>query len=353
MREREGFQFGNRRVGLDSPPLIVAEISANHNGSLERALEIVDAAAEAGAHAVKLQTFTPDTMTLAVSSAGFVVDDPQSPWHGRTLYDLYEEAQTPWAWHEPIFVRARERGLLCFSTPFDASSIAFLERFDPPAYKIASFEITDLALIAAAARTNRNVVLSTGMATVAEIDDAVRTVRANGCGGIVLLKCTSIYPALAADGNLATIPHLRELFGTEVGLSDHAPGVGVAVGAVALGATLVEKHVTLRRADGGPDAGFSLEPEELRALVVETERAWQARGRVRYGPLPVERASLQFRRSLYVAEDMRAGEVFTDRNLRVVRPGFGIEPRFYERVLGRRIAADAKRGTPVTWELLA
>lgn len=352
MSERSSIRFGRRRVGLDQPPLVIAELSGNHNRSLDRALALVDAAADAGAHAVKLQTYSAEIMTLDVRTAGFVIDDQQSLWYGRSLYDLYEEAHTPWEWHEALFARARERGMECLSTPFDASAIEFLERFDPPAYKVASFELTDLELIAATARTGRPIILSTGMASVAEIDDAIRTARANGSNDVIVLKCTSTYPASPANSNVATIPHMRSLFDTEVGISDHTPGVGVSVAAVALGATLIEKHFTLRRADGGVDSAFSLEPSELRALVEESERAWLGRGQVRYGPSQDEQASLQFRRSIYVAADVHAGEVFTEKNLRVVRPGFGLEPRHFRHVLGRRAAADTKKGTPFTWELL-
>lgn len=347
-----GVPFGRRRIGLDVEPLVIAEMSGNHNRSLDRAIEIVDAAAAAGAHAIKLQTYTPDTMTLDVRTADFIIDDTGSLWNGRSLYDLYAEAQTPWEWHEPIFRRARERGIECLSSPFDETAVAFLERFDPPAYKIASFEITDLRLIAAAARTGRTVILSTGMATLAEIDDARRTALDAGAGGVVLLKCTSTYPSSPRNSNIATIPNLRAAFDCEVGISDHTAGVGVSVAAVALGATVIEKHFTLRRADGGVDSAFSLEPAEVRTLVEESKRAWEAVGTVGYGPLPDEERSLQFRRSLYVARDMRAGEAFDAENLRVVRPGHGLEPRFYESVLGRRVAADTKKGTPLTWELV-
>lgn len=352
MSDSAGIVFGSRRISLNAPPIVIAELSGNHNRSLERALELVDAAAEAGAHAVKLQTYTADIMTLDVSGAGFVIDDPQSLWNGRSLHDLYDEAHTPWEWHEAVFARARERSMECLSTPFDASAVEFLERFNPPAYKIASFELTDLELIAEVARTGRPLLLSTGMATVAEIDDAVRTARENGSADIVLLKCTSTYPASPAHSNIATIPHLRDLFRVEVGISDHTPGIGVSVGAVALGASLIEKHFTLRRADGGVDSAFSLEPDELSALLVESERAWLGRGEISYGATRAEQASKQFRRSIYVSRDVKAGEIFTRENLRVIRPGFGLEPRYLLQVLGRRAAADTKKGTPLAWELL-
>jgi N-acetylneuraminate synthase len=349
----ESISFGSRRIGADVPPLVIAELSGNHNGSLERALALVDAAATAGAHAVKLQTYTPDTMTLDIADGDFVIDDPTSLWYGRTLYDLYGEASTPWEWHEALFARAREHGIECFSTPFDESAIEYLERFDPPGYKIASFEVTDLRLIGVAARTGRPMILSTGMATLREIDEAVRTARDAGASDVVLLQCTSTYPASPENSHVRTIPNMRETFGCEIGLSDHTGGIGVAVAAVALGAVMIEKHVTLSRADGGVDSAFSLEPAELRSLVVETERAWQSLGEVRYGPTHAERASLRFRRSIYVSEDVRAGEELGRNNVRVVRPGFGLAPKHFTSVLGRRAKSDIARGTALRWDLLA
>ena len=346
-------RFAERAVGEGARPLIVAELSGNHNGSLERALAIVDAAADAGADAVKLQTYTADTMTLDAGGRDFTIDDPSSPWHGRRLYDLYGEAATPWEWHPALFERARERGIACFSSPFDESAIAYLERFDPPAYKIASFELTDLPLIAAAARTGRPLIVSTGMATLEEIGAAVTTAREHGAPDVVLLKCTSTYPASPQNSHLRTIPDLRARFGCEVGLSDHTGGIGAAIAAVALGAAMIEKHVTLARADGGVDAAFSLEPHELAALVLESARAWEALGEVRYGPTRAERGSLRFRRSLYVADDVRAGDELTPRNVRIVRPGFGLPPSAYADVLGRRAARDLARGTALAWEHIA
>ena len=345
-------RIGSRAVGPDAAPFIVAELSGNHNGSLERALALIDAAADAGAHAVKLQTYTPDTMTLDLAAPGFVIDDPASLWHGRTLYDLYAEAATPWHWHEALFARARARGIACWSTPFDESAIALLETFDPPAYKIASFELLDLPLIAAAAATGKPVIVSTGMATAGEIEEAVATARGGGAGGVVLLQCTSSYPASPEDSNIATIPDLRDRFGCEVGLSDHTAGIGVSVASVALGASMIERHLTLARADGGVDAAFSLEPAELAALVVESERAWLGRGTVRYGPAASERASLQFRRSLYVTADVRAGEALSAENVRAIRPGFGLAPKHLGSVLGRRARRDLPRGTALGWDLI-
>lgn len=345
-------QIESCTIGVDSSPFVIAEMSGNHNQSLERALTIVDAAADAGAHALKLQTYTADTLTLDVAEREFFISDPNSLWKGASLHQLYRQAYTPWEWHKPIFDRCRERGMVCFSTPFDETAVDFLESLDAPAYKIASFENIHLPLIRKAASTGKPLIISTGMASIAELDEAVQTARGAGCTDIILLKCTSTYPATPENTNILTIPHLRGLFGVQVGLSDHTMGIGVSVAAVALGATVIEKHFTLRRADGGVDSAFSLEPEELKSLVEETGRAWQALGSVSYGPTEKEKASLQFRRSLYVAEDMRAGEVFTERNLRAVRPGHGLPPKYLETLLGRSVKRDVQKGTPVSWELL-
>jgi N-acetylneuraminate synthase len=343
----------DHEIGAGHRPYLIAELSGNHNGSLDRALEIVDAAAACGADAIKLQTYTAETMTLDSRRPGFVIENPSSPWHGRQLFDLYREAHTPWAWHAPIMARAAAAGLACFSTPFDETAVDFLETLDVPAYKIASFEVTDLPLIRKTAATGRPMIVSTGMATLAEIDEAVRTARDAGCRDLVLLKCTSTYPASPRDTNLATIPHLRAAFGCEVGLSDHTMGCGVAVAAVALGATMIEKHFTLSRADGGVDASFSMEPQELRQLREDTERASLAIGAVRYGATASETESLQFRRSLYVVRDLRAGEPLDAGAVRAIRPGHGLPPRFLGSVIGRRAGRDLPAGTPLAWELLA
>jgi len=345
--------IGNREVGANARPYLIAEMSGNHNQSLERALAIVDAAAAAGADAIKLQTYTAQTMTLDVRAPGFVIDDPASLWAGRRLYELYEEAHTPWDWHRPIMERAASHGLHCFSTPFDDSAVDFLESLGVPAYKVASFENTDLPLIRRIARTGKPMIISTGMATAAEIDEAVRTAREVGARDLVLLKCTSTYPATPENTNVRTIPNMRDAFGCDVGLSDHTMGCGVAIAAVALGAVVVEKHFTLRRADGGVDSAFSLEPEEFARLRTETERAWQGLGRVAYGGTQAEQKSRIFRRTLYIARDMKAGETLGADNLRIVRPGFGLPPKYYDLMLGKRINRDAAAGTPLTWELLA
>ncbi|MBI5485464.1 MAG: pseudaminic acid synthase [Deltaproteobacteria bacterium] len=344
--------IAGRKIGAGHAPFIIAEMSGNHNQSLDRALAIVDAAAAAGAHALKLQTYTADTITLDVSEGEFFIDNPDSLWKGTSLHKLYQQAYTPWEWHEPIFRRCRELGLVCFSTPFDETAVDFLESMDVPCYKIASFENVHLPLIRKAAATGKPIIMSTGMASIAELDDAVACARAAGCHDLILLKCTSTYPATAENTNISTIPHMRELFGCEVGLSDHTMGIGVAVAAVALGATVIEKHFTLSRADGGVESAFSLEPSELKALVTESQRAHQSLGAVSYGPTEREKASLQFRRSLYVAQDMQAGELFTLENLRVVRPGLGLAPKYLDLFLGKRISRDARKGTPINWNLI-
>jgi pseudaminic acid synthase len=347
------FNIQGRAIGATERPYLIAEMSGNHNHSLDRALAIVDAAAQAGADAVKLQTYTADTMTLDVHSAGFVIEDEKSLWAGRQLYDLYKEAYTPWEWHAPIMERAARHGLHCFSTPFDETAVDFLQSLNVPAYKIASFENTDLPLIRKVAATGKPMIVSTGMASAAEIDEAVRTARDAGCTELILLKCTSTYPATPQNTNVRTIPNMRDTFGCEVGLSDHTMGLGAAVAAVALGATLIEKHFTLRRADGGVDSSFSLEPAEFAQLRIETERAWQALGQVTYGGTQAESKSKAFRRTLYISKEVRAGEPLTPDNMRVVRPGFGLAPKYYDIMLGKRVNRDLPAGTPVQWDLIA
>jgi N-acetylneuraminate synthase len=340
------------QVGAGHPPFIVAEMSGNHNQSLERAMEIVEAAARAGAHGLKLQTYTADTITIDVSEREFVISDPKSLWGGNSLYKLYGQAYTPWEWHKPLFDRAHQLGMIPFSTPFDDTAVDFLEKLDVACYKIASFENTDLPLVRRVAATGKPLIISTGMASAAELDETVRAVREAGCRDLILLKCTSTYPATPDDTNILTIPHLRELFKCEVGLSDHTMGVGVAVASVALGAVLIEKHFTLRRADGGVDSAFSMEPAELAQLVTESERAWRSLGKVAYGPTEAEKKSLQFRRSLYIVKDLKAGEALTRDNVRSIRPGLGLPTKYLEQVLGRRVRRDVARGTALTWDLL-
>lgn len=344
--------IGSRQVGLEHEPFIIAEMSGNHNQSLDRALEIVDAAAKSGAHALKIQTYTADTMTLDIREREFVISDAKSLWAGKSLYDLYEEAHTPWDWHKAIFDRAREHGMIPFSTPFDDTAVDFLESLNVDVYKIASFENTDIPLIRKVAATGKPMIISTGMASIAELDLSVRAAREAGCRDLILLKCTSTYPASPENTNIRTIPHMRDLFGCEVGLSDHTMGVGVSVASVALGATVIEKHFTLDRADGGVDSTFSLEPAEMQSLVVETRRAWQGLGRVSYGATAAEKASLTFRRSLYVTRDVKAGETVDAGSVRAIRPGHGLAPRHLGTVLGRTFKQDCKRGTPLAWDLL-
>ena len=327
-------------------------MSGNHNQSLDRALEIVEAAAHAGAHAIKLQTYTADTMTLDVRGGSFDIQDKESLWSGRNLYDLYQQAHTPWEWHQPILEKACELGLICFSSPFDETAVDFLDQLGVPAFKIASFENNHLPLIARAASTGKPLIMSTGMASLAELEMAVKTAREAGCNQIVLLKCTSTYPATPDNTNISTIPHLRQLFDVEVGLSDHTMGLGVAVASVALGASVIEKHFTLSRADGGVDSAFSLEPSELSSLVSESERAWQSLGTVRYGPTEVEQKSLMFRRSIYVSTDIAEGEVFSSENIRIVRPGDGAPPHLYYKLIGRPARRAYRRGTPLSFDQL-
>ena len=345
-------EIAGRHIGAEHPPFVIAEMSGNHNQSLERALAIVDAAAEAGAHAIKLQTYTADTMTLDTRGGSFEINDPNSLWAGKNLHDLYKQAYTPWEWHFPIMERARELGLICFSSPFDESAVDFLLDLDVPAFKIASFENNHLPLIKKAAATGKPVIISTGMASLGELEKAVSTAREAGCEQLILLKCTSTYPATPENTNILTIPHLKHLFGAEVGLSDHTMGVGVAVASVALGASVIEKHFTLSRAEGGVDSAFSLEPTELCSLVTETQRAWQSLGQVCYGATQAEIKSQVFRRSIYVAADISQGELFTEANIRIVRPGDGAPPYLYEHLLGKTTRRSYRAGTPLSLDQL-
>ena len=333
-------------------PWIIAEMSGNHNNSFEHALAIIDAAAAAGVHAIKFQTYTADTMTINIRRDEFVIDDPKSLWSGRSLYDLYEEAATPWEWHAALFAHARAKGLVPFSTPFDETAVDFLETLDAPVYKIASFENTDHALINRVAATGKPMIISTGMASVDELVESVAVARKGGCKDLTLLKCTSAYPAPADSVNLLTIPNMRDRFGCDVGLSDHTLGIGVAIASIALGATVIEKHFTLDRAQGGVDSAFSMEPAEMAQLVTESSRAWLALGGVRYGTSSADVSSIIFRRSLYVVSDMMAGDEFTAENVRAIRPGLGLAPKNLGDVLGRIAACDIARGTPLAWNCL-
>jgi len=349
---QKGIRIGGVPVGAGHPPFVIAELSGNHNGSLDRAIKLVEAAADAGAHAVKLQTYTADTLTIDVNSADFLVASKDSPWAGRSLHELYRQAHTPWEWHDPIMRRARELGMVVFSSPFDETAVDFLANLDVPAYKIASFENVHLPLIRKVSAQGKPVIISTGLASIGEIDEAVTAARGAGCGELVLLKCTSTYPASPENSNVATVPLLREIFKCEVGLSDHTMGIGAAVAAIALGATVIEKHITLARADGGVDASFSLEPHEFRALVTETRCAYDAIGKVQLGPTEAEQGSLVFRRSIYIVRDVAAGEKLSADNIRIIRPGYGIAPKYYDRIIGATVRRDVKQGTPVAWDIL-
>lgn len=337
-------------MGLDAPPLVIAEISGNHGGRLERALALVDACAEAGVGAIKLQTYTADTMTLDVQGDDFRVSEQGSLWHGETLYGLYDRAHTPWDWHQEIFEYAEERGLIAFSSAFDERSVDFLVELGTPCIKIASFENTDLPLIEVAAKTGKPLIISTGMASQDEIKAAIDTAQSAGCSDLVLLKCTSTYPAPPQDANLRTIPDLRRWSGCEVGLSDHSLGVGVAVASVALGATVIEKHITMDRHDGGVDSAFSMTPEGMKLLVQEVDAAWKALGQIYYGSTPSDTPSLKYRRSLYFVRDRSAGSIIALEDIRSIRPGFGLEPRYLKEVVGKRLSCDVTVGDRVTWE---
>ena len=347
-------RIAGRMVGPGHPPFVVAELSGNHNGLLARALALIDAAKAAGADAVKLQTYTAETITLDCDGAPFRIEG--GPWHGQRLYDLYREASTPWEWHEALFAHCRAQGLACFSTPFDASAVAFLERFDPPAHKIASFELVDLPLIRRAAATGRPLILSTGMASASEIDEAVGAAREAGCQNLILLHCVSAYPAPPAQSRLRAIANLSARHNVPAGLSDHSLGTAVAVAAVALGAVFIEKHLTLSRADGGPDAGFSLEPAEFTALVRNCRSAWEAMNGATEGQGEATEAELscrRLRRSLFVAADMAAGEAFTEANVRSVRPADGLPPKHLPAILGARATRPIARGTPLAWDMVS
>lgn len=346
------FTVHGTTVGTGQRPYIVAEMSGNHNGSLDRALALVDAVAAAGAHALKIQTYTADTLTVDTDHPRFRISRGHDLWSGEHLYQLFERAHTPWDWHEAIFERARARGLTAFSSPFDPTAVDLLEKLDAPLYKIASSEIVDLPLIRLVASTGKPLIISTGMASVAEIAAAVQAAQDGGCTDLVVLACTASYPAPAEQSNLRRIPVLADVFGVPIGLSDHTLGIGAPIAAVALGACLIEKHVTLDRADGGVDSAFSLEPAEVAALVVESERAWQALGGTAIGPTEAERESLRFRRSLFVVADVRAGDPVTEANVRSIRPAGGLAPDEIGTVLGRTFRADAPKGTPLTWDLV-
>ena len=344
-------KIAERSIGPGHRPFVIAEMSGNHNQSKQRSLALVKAAAEAGVDALKLQTYTADTMTLNLSSDEFYVGDSDNPWCGQSLYELYEKAHTPWEWHREIFDYANSLGMLAFSSPFDETAVDFLQQLDVPAYKVASFELTDIPLLRKIGATGKPVIMSTGMATLAEIEESVTALREAGCEQMVLLKCTSTYPASAEHSNLKTIPNLRDLFDCQVGLSDHTLGIGAAVAAVALGAGVIEKHFTLQRSDGGVDAAFSLEPAELAALVEEVNRAWLSLGEISYGCDGAQAKAVKYRRSVYASADIAAGEKLTPDNIRVIRPGLGLKPKYFPRLLGKRLRKSVTKGTPIHWEL--
>jgi len=342
----------NFEIGCDQAPFIIAEISGNHGGSLQQALTIVDAFVKAGASAVKIQTYTADTMTIDCQENAFFISDSESLWQGESLYDLYDKAHTPWEWHKQIFDRCAEKNIPCFSSPFDESAVDFLEELNVPLYKVASFECTDIPLIKRIAQTKKPTIVSTGMATLEEIEETVTAFREAGGLELILLKCSSSYPADPCGTHLNTMRHLSEQFGVHTGLSDHTLGIGVAVASVALGARVIEKHVTLSRDDAAVDSAFSLEPFEFSQLVDECHKAWKACGSIHYGPNEEDKASLAYRRSLYICEDMKEGETLTSSNLRRIRPGLGLAPKYYESVLGKTVKRDVRKGTPLSWDLI-
>tara|TARA_Y100000768_G_C23964185_1_gene677016 strand:- start:1011 stop:2060 length:1050 start_codon:yes stop_codon:yes gene_type:complete len=342
----------NLIIGQNREPLIIAEMSGNHNQSIDKAMEILEAAADAGVHFLKLQTYTADTMTLDLKHGEFFIDDEESLWSGNSLYDLYKIAHTPWEWHEPLMKRARELGMICFSTPFDESAVDFLEDLDTPIYKVASFENRDLNLISKVASTGKPMIISTGMASIAEINDMVDTARNFGCKDLILLKCTSAYPSSTNESNIVTIPHMKKLFKCHIGLSDHTMGIGAAIAAVSHGAVIIEKHFTIDRTEGGVDSDFSLEPNEMSELVVETKQAHSSLGQIKYGATSNEKNSLIFRRSLYICEDMKKGDTLNKKNLRIIRPGLGLPPKYFKVLLGKQVKSDIKKGTAVTWDII-
>lgn len=341
-------KISNFEIGNHYKPFIIAEMSGNHNQSLDRAKEIIKAAADSGAHAIKLQTYTADTMTINHKGGLFDITDNNSLWYGRNLYELYEEAHTPWDWHKPLFDYAKELDLICFSTPFDETAVDFLETLDVPCYKIASFENTDHPLLKKVAQTGKPIIMSTGIASIGDIVESVQVLKENGCGQIVLLKCTSTYPATPENTNLTTIPVLKQIFpDCVIGLSDHTMGIGASIASVALGARVIEKHFTLSRADGGVDSAFSMEPEEMKTLVVESERAFQSLGQVQLTIQKSEEKSKIFKRSIYAVADIKVGEILTRKNIRVIRPGDGLEPKYFDVILGKKAVSNIKIGTPL------
>jgi pseudaminic acid synthase len=345
-------QIADFKIGRNNKPFIIAEMSGNHNQSIDRALKIIEVAAKSGAHAIKLQTYTADTITINQRGGLFDIKDNTSLWENRNLYELYEEAHTPWEWHEQLFKCAADNGIICFSTPFDDTAVDFLDNLNAPAHKIASFENIHHPLLKKIAKTGKPVIMSTGACSLSDLAESVKLLKDSGCKDLVLLKCTSNYPSTPENSNLLTIPHLRDLFNCEVGLSDHTMGIGVPIAAVTLGATVIEKHFCLSRAEGGVDSAFSLEPDELSALVIETERAWQSLGVIQYDVQESEKKSLMFKRSIYVVNDIAQGEIFTEKNIRIIRPGDGIHPRYFENILGKVANQPLTKGTPFSLNMI-
>ena len=348
---RDYIKIDNVRVGYDLEPVVVAEMSGNHNQDLGKALEIVEAVAESGAHALKIQTYTADTLTINKKDGDFYLDNEDSLWHNMSMYELYQQAHTPWEWHKKIFERCKELNLLCFSSPFDSTAVDFLEELNCPCYKIASTENTDLNLLRKVGETGKPVIISTGMATISELGQMVTVVKKAGCKDLILLKCTASYPAKPSDANIVTIPHMQELLDCHIGLSDHSLGIGVAIASVALGAVMIEKHFTLSRKDVGVDSAFSMEPDEFRQLVKETKVAWESRGSIHYGPVASENSNLS-RRSLYIVKDMKKGEIITKHNVRSIRPGYGLPVKYFDDVLGMKVIKDVSRGTRLSFDLV-
>jgi pseudaminic acid synthase len=345
-------KIGNIVIGKNHKPFIIAEMSGNHNQSIDKAFEIIDAAAASGAHAVKLQTYTADTLTIDSSNDDFLIKDDKSLWKGRKLYELYQEAYTPWEWHKALFDRCRKLGMICFSTPFDDTSVDFLLDLGVDVFKIASFENNHLPLLKKVAKTGKPVIMSTGISSLADIELSVKTLKENGCKDLILLKCTSTYPATPENTNISTIPHMSELFDCHVGLSDHTLGIGVALGSVSLGARVIEKHFTIDRSQGGVDSAFSLEPTEFKMLVEESERAFLAIGKVTYGIMDAELNSKKFKRSIYIVKDLKKGDVITAENIRIIRPGLGLSPKYFDLLLGKRVKQNINRGTAFTFDLI-
>lgn len=345
-------QIADFKIGKDCKPFIIAEMSGNHNSSIDRALKIIETAAACGAHAIKLQTYTADTITIDHRGGLFDIKDDTSLWKNRNLYELYKEAYTPWEWHEQLFKCAAKNNIICFSTPFDDTAVDLLENLGAPAHKIASFENNHHPLLKKIAATGKPVIMSSGVSSLSDLSESVKVLRDNGCKDLVLLKCTSNYPSTPENSNLSTIPHMRDLFNCEVGLSDHTMGIGAPIAAVTLGATVIEKHFCLSRAEGGVDSAFSLEPDELKALVIETERAWLSVGVVQYGIQDTEQKSLNFKRSIYVVEDIKEGELFSEKNVRIIRPGDGLQPKYINNILGKASKKNYSKGTPFNFDML-